>query len=393
MIIPTVSSTGHGDASLKRIHFQDGKYAVGSILAAVHSLDENKISARFLFEYLSAFKDELLVSRMSGTANVSLTATKIEDVPVPLVSKGRQERIAQVVRLCNALETTGKLEAAQHAQLVQTLLGALTSSTSPEELADNWQRVATHFDLLLDRPEAIDALEQTILHLATTGRLTERLSSESLSPVSTNDGLRSEPQIELPATWVWASLGQLSSLTTSGSRSWKDFYADDGATFIRSQDIKYDRLEFDDRAFVKLPPRAEGVRTRVFHRDILITITGANVGKAAVVPEYVGEAYVSQHVALIRLLDPRTVEFLHLWLINELGGRRLLLSSSYGAKPGLNLQNIKDLQVPVPPLDQQTRIVAIVESLRRLCADLRQRLTARQTTQAHLAEALIDEVA
>lgn len=37
--------------------------------------------------------------------------------------------------------------------------------------------------------------------------------------------------------------------------------------------------------------------------------------------------------------------------------------------------------------------VARVESQRRLCTDLRQRLAARQTTQAHLAEALIDEVA
>ncbi|MEZ5636292.1 MAG: hypothetical protein R3E92_04070 [Burkholderiaceae bacterium] len=75
-------------------------------------------------------------------------------------------RVEELMRLCDALEAKGQLEAAQHAQLVQTLLGALTASATPEELADNWQRVATHFDLLLDRPEAIDALEQTILQLA-----------------------------------------------------------------------------------------------------------------------------------------------------------------------------------------------------------------------------------
>ncbi len=75
------------------------------------------------------------------------------------------------MRLCDALEAKGQLEAAQHAQLVQTLLGALTASATPDELADNWQRVATHFDLLLDRPEAIDALEQTILQLAVRGLL------------------------------------------------------------------------------------------------------------------------------------------------------------------------------------------------------------------------------
>jgi type I restriction enzyme S subunit len=49
--------------------------------------------------------------------------------------------------------------------------------------------------------------------------------------------------------------------------------------------------------------------------------------------------------------------------------------------------------LPVPPLAEQSRIVTRVASLRRLCADLRQRLTASQSTQAHLAEALVQEVA
>ena len=63
--------------------------------------------------------------------------------------------------------------------------------------------------------------------------------------------------------------------------------------------------------------------------------------------------------------------------------------SSYGAKPGLNLQNINDLLVPLPPLAEQSRIVTRVTALRRLCADLRQRLAERQSVQARLAEALV----
>jgi hypothetical protein len=54
---------------------------------------------------------------------------------------------------------------------------------------------------------------------------------------------------------------------------------------------------------------------------------------------------------------------------------------------------LKNIRFPLPPREEQLRIVARVESLRRLCADLRQRLTARQSTQSQLAEALIHEVA
>ena len=46
----------------------------------------------------------------------------------------------------------------------------------------------------------------------------------------------------------------------------------------------------------------------------------------------------------------------------------------------------------LPPLAEQSRIVSRVTSLRRLCTDLRQRLAASQSTQAHLVEALVESV-
>ena len=48
--------------------------------------------------------------------------------------------------------------------------------------------------------------------------------------------------------------------------------------------------------------------------------------------------------------------------------------------------------MPLPHLAEQSRIVTRVAQLRRLCADLRQRLAASQFTQAHLAEALVEAV-
>jgi type I restriction enzyme S subunit len=290
-------------------------------------------------------------------------------------------RVDELMRLCDALEEKGRLEAEQHARLLSTLLGTLTDSATPEELAANWQRVAEHFDLLLDRPEAVYALEQVVLQLGTVGLLTEHTAS---GQTNADTG-----PFHVPNGWRWTTLGQLCSMVTSGSRSWKDFYSSHGATFIRSQDIKLDRLEFDNRAFVKLPKATEGVRTQVRQLDLLVTITGANVGKAAVLTVELDEAYVSQHVALVRLKEPEMAPFLHLWLVNGHGGRKLLLSSSYGAKPGLSLKDVRDLPVPVPPLTEQRRIVTRVTELRRLCATLRERLQAQQATQSRLAEALV----
>ena len=56
----------------------------------------------------------------------------------------------------------------------------------------------------------------------------------------------------------------------------------------------------------------------------------------------------------------------------------------------LHLNVLRGLKVPIPPLDEQRRIVTRVTELRRLCTDLRQRLAAQQTVQSHLADALVE---
>ncbi len=157
--------------------------------------------------------------------------------------------------------------------------------------------------------------------------------------------------LDYPATWCVVSCDQISSLITSGSRGWAKYYSDKGAVFIRAQDINTDRLLLNAVARVKPPAGAEGTRTRVKENDILITITGANVTKAAVVNCPIKEGYVSQHVALVRPALTELAHWLHLWTIGPSHGRAQLLEAAYGAgKPGLNLDNVREMVIALPPL-------------------------------------------
>jgi type I restriction enzyme S subunit len=163
---------------------------------------------------------------------------------------------------------------------------------------------------------------------------------------------------ELPKGWCWASLDQLSSMITSGSRGWKEYYSSQGALFIRSQDIRTDELVIESAARVNPPPNSEGSRTSVEQGDALVTITGANVAKAALVRQDIEESYVSQHVGLIRLVEPNLGDWLHTYLVAPSGGRALLLRASYGAgKPGLSLDNLRELQIPLMPFDECSTLV------------------------------------
>ena len=104
VIIPVVSSSGHGHASLKRIHYQEGKFAVGSILCVVTPKDGSVLNAKFLFHFLNAYKEELLVSRMKGMANVTLPINELAKIEVPLMSIENQNKLNKDLEYCAQIE-------------------------------------------------------------------------------------------------------------------------------------------------------------------------------------------------------------------------------------------------------------------------------------------------
>jgi type I restriction enzyme, S subunit len=168
---------------------------------------------------------------------------------------------------------------------------------------------------------------------------------------------------ELPNGWCWATFDTFIEFVTSGSRGWAKHYSKTGSLFVRSQNINTDSLVLDDVAHVSPPSGSEGSRTRILEFDLLVTITGANVAKAAFVDIPIDEAYVSQHVALARPVDPTLSAYLHLWTVSPDNGRSQLLAEAYGnGKPGLNLDNLKQMRVAVAPFHEQVAILKIIQN-------------------------------
>lgn len=106
--VPLVSSTGHGHASIHRVHFQSGKFALANIMLAIIPKSDAGLLPRFLHLLLSAKKDELLVPLMAGTSNVSLRIPDLAGVRFHLPAVQEQERIVAVLD-----ETLRKLDEAR----------------------------------------------------------------------------------------------------------------------------------------------------------------------------------------------------------------------------------------------------------------------------------------
>jgi len=125
--VPLISSTGHGDAALHRVHYQEGKFALANLLVALIPNDLNLCDARYLYQLLMAKKDQYFVPLMSGTANVSLKIQDIAGVEIPLPSIEEQHHIvARIEELAAKIEEAKGLRRVAVEETERLLVSSIT---------------------------------------------------------------------------------------------------------------------------------------------------------------------------------------------------------------------------------------------------------------------------
>jgi len=353
---------------------------------------------------------------MTGSAGQKrMPRTYFECTPFPLPPLAEQSRIVtrveELMRLCDALEAKGRLEAAHHKQLVTTLLGTLTDSASPEALADRWQRIAEHFDILLDRPEAVDALEQTILQLAVRGLLvpqdlgdypasallqTIKVTQNKLiaqGKIKQSKSLRSaecnERPFALPKGWVWTRFPDIASIAggATPSKAILSYWTGD-IPWVSPKDMK---VAFISDAQDHIADAAlQGSLSLIPPGSLLMVVRGMILAHSFPIARTLVPVTINQDMKALTPVDASLLPFLALICTGMKSDVLHLIDRSTHGTCKLESAKIFGMAIPLPPLAEQARIVARVEELRRLCIDLRQRLSAQQSNQSQLAGALLD---
>lgn len=418
-VIPLVSSTGHGHASLNRLHYQEGKFALGTILAAVFPYDPKLVSARFIFEYLSAFKEELLVTRMTGTANVTLSVGRISEVPVPLIDPTTQAKVDELMALLDRLEAARAAREAARDRLTTASLARLTApDTTPEVFPAHARFALDALPALTTRRDQVKSLRQTILNLAVRGKLVEqnpndepapdllkriakeraaRLDADYPNPSEAKTQRKKQAQQrlpedlpELPPGWSWATLQQCSLLVIDCKNKTAPYSAS-GIKLVRTTNVRDGALNSIDQKFVSQGTyEAWSLRAKPEPGDILIT-REAPMGEVCIIPE--GERIcLGQRMMLARLV-PKTIEIrFMLYSLREPGLMERVQDKPLGMTvQHLRVGGVETLLVPLAPLAEQHRIVAKVDALMALCDRLEAAVAATGTTRQRLLEALFHE--
>lgn len=174
-----------------------------------------------------------------------------------------------------------------------------------------------------------------------------------------------------------ATIREVSTLVTSGSRGWAKYYSNQGAKFIRIGNLTRDSIDivFDDVQYVELPDKAEGLRSKLQPNDVLVSIT-ADLGSIGLVPQNIGEAYINQHIAVVRFKNTDQGKFMAWYLKSDYGQKDLLKNKRGAGKLGLGLDDIRDSKVPVVSDDVAESIVNIIEARISVCDSIEKTVDA-----------------
>ncbi len=258
-----------------------------------------------------------------------------------------------------------------------------------------------------DRLEKVPAIlarfRQAVLAAACSGKLTEdwrlhhpdpdgslrlvqQIRKERRLALGQREPVPPSTQVGMiyPDSWALASVDQLTTRITSGSRDWKRYYRADGpGTFIMAQNIRPLVYDASTRAAVAPPPNSrDAERSQVQRGDILVTIVGANTGDVCRVDDDLDRHFVCQSVALMRPAIPGTSPFIEMSLNSPVHGRAQYEAWIYGeGRPHLSFAQLRATAVPLAPLQEQLEIVKRVRAMFRLADSVARRLDIARAQQ------------
>ncbi len=246
-------------------------------------------------------------------------------------------------------------------------------------------------DQAIEQTEALIAKQQRIKTGLMQDLLTRGIDEHGQLRTEQTHAFKDSPLGRIPVEWGVQTLESVSEFVTSGSRGWAQYYSTEGALFLRIGNLtrKHINMRFDDVIRVSPPASSEGERTAVKKDDLLISIT-ADLGIVAVIPDGFETAYVNQHIALTRLDRTQAHARFVGWFFNgQLGQAQFDKLNESGAKAGLNLPSIKNLQIPVPSLDEQAKIAQAIDATTQKTDEFHARLVKCQSLKRALMQDLL----
>jgi type I restriction enzyme S subunit len=366
----------------------------------------------------------VIEDRAAGSTNqVELTSQLAKNQIAPLPPLAEQQRIVakvdELMALCDRLEAAQVERESRRDRLAAASLHRLNNGADLDAFRDHARFYFNHLPCLTTRSEHIKQLRQTILNLAVSGKLvsqdpTDEPASELLkrieqaktqliaakelrqvSPIANSIDRRLE--ISIPRSWAWAKCENILFVTKlAGFEYTKHFElcSEGDIPVIRAQNVRPWRIERNNLLYIDNKTSESLARSALTKPCILVTFIGAGIGDVAFFNEKL-RWHLAPNVAKAEVFigceDLLDLRYLVLFLNSPFGRAEIFKHIKSTAQPSISMGTIRDIDLALPPLAEQHRIVAKVDGLMALCDRLETQLTTTQTESRRLLEAVLHD--
>lgn len=217
-------------------------------------------------------------------------------------------------------------------------------------------QVARFLDHETARIDALIEEQQRLIELLKEKRqaLISHVVTKGLDPTVPMKDSGVEWLGEVPAHWVVRRIKHLTEVISKGTTPTTigEDFQDEGIRFLKAENIFGGRVLADPEFFISERAHAALARSALAENDVLVVIAGATTGKSAVLSGDLLPANTNQAVSFIRLRDTRLSEFIQCWLSTDAVQRSISLNSVQSAQPNLSMEDLGEIPVPLPPLDE-----------------------------------------
>ena len=376
--IPLVSSSGHGKKSLKNVHYQSGKFALGTILCAVIPNNPQELDARYLHQYLQFYKDIVLVPLMKGAANVSLSMKDIATVEFPLPPIERQRELSNLFVSLQEKQKELSAEYEKQTEYAKLLRQNILQQAIEGKLTADWRN---QNPVQKGNPD-YDA--EALFEQIQKERNNEKKQKE-LSPI-TDEG----KPFEIPEGWKWVKLGEVSEIVRGGSPrpAGDKTYYDGKIPFLKVADIT-NSDEKELWTYTYTIKEAGLKKTRFVEREtLMLTNSGATLG----IPKIcmIATTFNDGIAAFLDINNRITKDYLFYFLKSKT--QWFLKEAAKGqGQPNLNTDIISSTVMGFPPLEEQKEIISRVEKYLQSITELEKQIIRRGYLTNEIMQSILKE--
>ena len=214
-----------------------------------------------------------------------------------------------------------------------------------------------------DKEKLKTLLKEKILDSAIRGELVE---NDLSLPAVDVEGIKDDVPFEIPDNWEWSKVKNITNNIQYGYTA--SAMEEGNAKLLRITDIQDGKINWQDVPFCDID---ESIRENYIlnKNDIVVARTGGTVGKNFMMDEIENSVFASY---LIRLIPSNNIypKYLKYYMDTSYYWKQIWDNAKGMAQPGVNSKTLANMFIPIPPLEQQRKIVDKIEKCFELIEQL-----------------------